>query len=336
LKSQIRLKELRGGELKILRALTKKPPDAGLKFGELLGETDLSSPVLSTYLKNLQKKNYILRHVDSRSYSITREGRDRINKEEELEKIEFSSISLKDNRAVDFPSPTVGLDSIKWPLPYSKREANVDGYLFIDGLPQEKVTAVAKKLVKSSMAGIHLFFEDLGSAVAEQQGFSDNLEIKTYLSEWNRQEWLKWQRARLDYHASILLIFRGDELAKGVDWDSLAEKAKADYQRMQESMANIALRLKNDSGYRRRWLEEVILDKICFLRIKHPHSEVELVNDLVEMIEKFHGAEFDDSVADEVRAVFEDFKKSGLFKIVPEYHIEVHEKLGNERRSIST
>jgi len=88
--------ELAPGENKILKALQQEELRS---FTELLGETGLSGPSLSEYLKSLQKKGFIKRDIDSRKYFITSNGREALEKlriiEILIEKEESSEVQIK-------------------------------------------------------------------------------------------------------------------------------------------------------------------------------------------------------------------------------------------------
>ncbi|KKN35087.1 hypothetical protein LCGC14_0787120 [marine sediment metagenome] len=63
-------KSLAPGEKKILITLTR----ANKTFTQLLKDARLPGSVLSQYLKNLQKKHYIKRDIDTHKYGLTKKG----------------------------------------------------------------------------------------------------------------------------------------------------------------------------------------------------------------------------------------------------------------------
>jgi len=67
---------LRPGEDKILTFLKDGQKRS---FTELQNGTGLSPPSLSQYLRDLQKRKHIARDIDSRAYSITKEGAAEVN-----------------------------------------------------------------------------------------------------------------------------------------------------------------------------------------------------------------------------------------------------------------
>ena len=77
------------GEVKILRALKGSMTEAKISksYTMLRGETKLSDPVLSGYLKRLRKKGLLDRDIDTRKYSLSLKGRRRLELFELVEKI---------------------------------------------------------------------------------------------------------------------------------------------------------------------------------------------------------------------------------------------------------
>jgi len=81
-------KSLAPGEMKILQVLKSEKKKMSLKsYKTLKKETELSDPVLSDYLKRLQKKMFIIRDVDTRKYSLTVRGKRRLEFFDLVEKL---------------------------------------------------------------------------------------------------------------------------------------------------------------------------------------------------------------------------------------------------------
>lgn len=317
-------KRLREGEIRILETLAKRPPNSGLTFMKLSDEADLSNPVLSEYLKNLQKKCYVYRDIDSRNYRINKEGRKQLAKVKNVENIEFSSVPFAKNVSVDFMSKSIPLDASSWQLPFTETVANVNGYLFVDKFSPNQVTSIAEKLELQDSAFIYQLFADLQTAVLEAIGINpnDNGFLRS-LSKPEYQKMVNRERAGLEYYAAIMLVFDGYELSKKINWEKLLVKASAAEQNEERWQAKFRDRIINDPGYRKNWLQKALLDSILFLQAKHARSEKELEEELVRMVVKNYGNVLGDSAETEVREAFDDFRSSRLCSIIPEYFVKV-------------
>ena len=77
------------GEVKILRALIGVGAEREIfkSYTTLREETSLSDPVLSSYLKRLRKRGLLNRDIDTRKYSLSVNGRRRLELFELTEKI---------------------------------------------------------------------------------------------------------------------------------------------------------------------------------------------------------------------------------------------------------
>jgi predicted transcriptional regulator len=131
--------KLRDGEEKILRALAKAPH--GLPFGGIVKEARLSKPVISDYLKRLQKEEYITKDVETRKYVITPKGRSELKKLEGIE-LQTSSTSFTTFSpcAVAIPMPNPTRLSVKsFPTPFADEKVVIDGYLSLDNQHRDKI-----------------------------------------------------------------------------------------------------------------------------------------------------------------------------------------------------
>jgi DNA-binding MarR family transcriptional regulator len=328
MRSKNQAKRLRGGELEILKALAKKPQHSGFPFKDLLEKAQLSKPVLSDYLKNLQKKGYVVRDIDSRNYDLTLEGRAQLNKVDSVEKIEFLSVPFTKNVTVDFPSPSAPFGVPSWPVAFTDREVTVAGYLYIDQFSQAEATSIVRKLEETkAFALIHDLFNNIGTAVAEKKGLNCSLDsLLRDSSEPQYQKLVKCDRARLDYYAAVLLIFDGTEISKKINWEKMLKRVHTEEAAVLEKKANFETSIKNDVAYRRSWLENIVLNQIPFLRLYHARSEGDLERELVRMVVKQVGSLLGESAESEVRVVFAELKKTGVCKIVPEYLVEVNKE----------
>lgn len=80
-------RSLAPGEMKILRVLESKRKSLK-SYKTLREETALSDPVLSDYLKRLQKRKFIKRDIDTRKYSLTVRGKRRLEFSDLVKKLD--------------------------------------------------------------------------------------------------------------------------------------------------------------------------------------------------------------------------------------------------------
>jgi hypothetical protein len=204
----------------------------------------------------------------------------------------------------------------------------VDGYFYVDQFSPTETTSIIEKMQETSpplFEWFNDFFNSVGTQVAEKKGLdskiiSSGLE-PPFMPRY--QDMVKLERASLDYYASILLVFNGEEIARKIDWDKEMEKAAADEEAAKESKKNFEQRLISDEVYRKSWLESVVLDRISFFQRLEANGELELEDKLVEKVvadtRYFIGA-----VAErEVKKTVDELKQSGVFKIVPKYKVEI-------------
>jgi hypothetical protein len=327
LKNTKKTKSLNGSETTILELLANKPADSGLLFEEILVKAKISRPVLSKGLKYLQKLQFIIKDPERRNYKIRNEGRDYLKQTDGFMKIQYSGVPFTKSAVITFPSQANVLPIESQKTAFSNREFRMDGYLYLDQFSPAETASIIEKMQKSNplFEWFNDFFRTLGDQIAEKKGFDRSI-IRSGLEPPFvplYQDMVKLERASLDYYASILLIFNGEEIAKKIDWKRELEKATANEEKTKEAKINFEQRLLSDEIYCKSWLKRIVLDRLIFFQAADDDSELELEKKLVKKVVEdtryFIGAKAEI----EVKKIVADLKQSGVFKIVPKYRVEI-------------
>jgi predicted transcriptional regulator len=250
---------LRDGEKRILKKLVKFPH--GLSFTQIKKELSLSSPVISDYLKPLQKEGYIIKNVDTRKYSITPKGQSELKKLEGIERVETSGTLFTSTSPGIYVVPNPTPLSVKsFGHPFTKERVVIDGYLSLDNQHKDMTESVLKQLEKTGgLDFIPDFFNKMGEALSKQDDNypSENLFKKPTKSFKTR---IKEEKAKLDFEASILLIFNGKEVADKIDWDEQIKNANEYEEREEKNKKQCVKELDGNKEHRKAWLKSKLLD----------------------------------------------------------------------------
>jgi len=316
---------LRDGEEKILRALAKAP--FGLPFGGIVKEARLSKPVISDYLKCLQKEEYITKDVETRKYVITSKGRSELKKIEGIE-LQTSSISFTTYGPCAVAIPMLNPASLlfkAFPNPFTKERVVIDGYLSLDNQNRGKIKSVLEKLRKKhAFSAIANFFNDLGEALSEKQG---GFHESTGIMEKPRplRDRIKEARDKLDFEASLLVVFNGKEVTGQIDWEDWLRKAGVREKREEAERKLLKEAIEKSKPHRKAWLENQI---ILYLNSRvSASSPAELESNLIGQIAGLKGMIPKETTLSELYESLETLKMKGALKIVAktEYSFEIDE-----------
>lgn len=321
--------KLRNGEEKILRALAKSPH--GFRFGEIAKDARLSNPVLSDYLKRLQKEEYVRKDVETRKYLITPKGRSELKKIEGIElQSSSASFSTFSPCAVAIPMPNPTRLSIKsFPNIFTDEKVVIEGYLSVDNRHRDKIESALEELRKRrALDWIPNFFKDLGEVlIKKQSGYHEQSEFmeKPRPIEGRINE----ERAKLDFEASLLVVFNGKEVAEKIEWSDWFKKAETREKHDEVERKLLKETIEKSKQHRRAWLENLIIQYLN--SYDSASSPVELESKLISQITSLESAIPNDTTMSELYEIMETLKKEGSLKFVTktEYSFEVdEEKLG--------
>jgi DNA-binding PadR family transcriptional regulator len=325
--------KLRDGEEKILRALAKSPhglPFGGkrARFGGIVKETRLSAPVISDYLKRLQKEGYVSKDVETRRYVITSKGRSELKKIEGIE-LQTSSASFTTFGpcAVAIPMPNSTRLSLKsFPTVFTDEKVVIDGYLSVDSQHRDKIESALKELKeKHVLDWIPNFFNDLGEVLSKKHG---GYHESTGFMEKPRplEDRINEGRAKLDFEASLLVVFNGKEVAGKIDWEDWLKKA--DTREKQDEVERKLLKetIEKSKQHRKAWLENLIIQYLSSR--DSASSPVELETNLIKKITSLNSAAIPRDAMGELHEIMEKLEKEGALKVVTktEYSFEVDEE----------
>jgi predicted transcriptional regulator len=318
--------KLRDGEEKILRALARAPH--GLSFGETVKEARLSKPVISDYLKHLQKEGYVTKDVDLRKYVITPKGRRELKKLEGIE-LQASSTSFTVFSpcavAIPMPNPTrLSFKSI--PTPFTDERVVIDGYLSVDDQHRDRLESALERLRKEhALHSIAYFFNCLGEALSKKNG---GYHESTGIMEKPRplKDRINEARDKLDLEASLLLVFNGKEVAGKINWEDWLKKA--DIRERQEEIERKLLKktIEKSKQHRKAWLENLIIQ---YLNSRDSASSpAELESNLIRQITSLGSMIPKDTTMGELYEIIEKLKNEGALKLVTktEYFFEIDEE----------
>jgi DNA-binding PadR family transcriptional regulator len=329
--------KLRDGEVKILRALARA--SHGLPFGGIKEEARLSNPVISDYLKRLQKEGYVSKNVETRRYVITPKGRSELKKLEGIE-LQTSSASFTTFSpcavAIPMPNPT-RLWIKSFPTPFTDEKVVIDGYLSVDNQHRDKIESALEELRKEhALDWIANFFNDLGEVLSKKHsGYHES----TGIMEKPRplKDRINEGRAKLDFEASLLVVFNGKEVAEKIEWQDWLKKA--DTREKQDEVERKLLKetIEESKQHRRAWLENLIIQYLSSpLRTRSPREEardsasspVELETNLIRQITSLRSMIPKDTTMGELYEIMETLKMEGALKLVTktEYFFEVDEE----------
>ena len=318
--------KLRDGEVKILRALARA--SHGLPFGGIKEEARLSVPVISDYLKRLQKEGYVSKDVETRRYVITLKGRSELKKLEGIE-LQTSSVSFTTfiPCAVAIPMPNSTRLLIKsFSNPFTDEKVVIDGYLSVNNQHRDKIESALEELRKEhALAWIPNFFNDLGEVLSKKHG---GYHESTGIMEKPRplKDRINEGRAKLDFEASLLVVFNGKEVAGKIDWEDWLKKA--DIREKQEEAERKLLKetIEKSKQHRKAWLENQI---ILYVNSRcSASSPAELESNLIGQIISLRSMIPKDTTLSELYEIMETLKKEGALKLVTktEYSFEVDEE----------
>jgi DNA-binding PadR family transcriptional regulator len=324
-------KKLRDGEVKILTALARIP--LGLPFGGIKEKTRLSNPVISDYLKRLQKEAYVTKDVETRRYVITPKGHSELKKLEGIELQNSSTYFTTSSPCpVTIPMPNPTRLSIKsFSTPFTDEKVVIDGYLSVDDKHRDKIESALEALRKEHaldwMAG---FFNDLGDILSKKQrGYHES----TGIIEKPRplKDRINEGRSKLDFEASLLLVFNGKEVAGKIDWEDWLKKA--DLREKQEEAERKLLKetIKKSKQHRKAWLENQI---ILYVNSRcSASSPAELESNLMGQIISLRNMIPKDTSLGELYDIVKTLKKEGALKLVTktDYCFEIDEEKINAR-----
>jgi predicted transcriptional regulator len=301
--SQSKRAPLRGGEEKILEAVSKKhfnllPGEAdGLKFGEITKEIRLSHPTTSDYLKSLQNIEYVEKNVNTRRYCITEKGIDALRKLEGSKNIRESGIPLI--------TPISPLES--YPVPFTGEIPTIHGYLSLDEKHKDKTDQVIKKL-EIELHCIPEIFNKIGRIFSKRK---ENSNLKDFVQE---------TKDGVDFDATFLFMFNGRQVANKINWSELMKQAEEQDKLNEASDKKLSKLLQENKEYRRATIKWFLRES---LRYSTPSFFSEVASSQKELESNFlrsinNGKSFipKNVTINEIQDIMEELKKDGILKVV--------------------
>lgn len=309
---------LRDGEEKIIRSLITTASLGGLTFTEIRNKTGLSNPVISDYLKTLQKNQYIARSIDTRKYVACQKARDEIKKLTASQQIRDSSdhssvpfIPLDDaarnGSSSIFLMPQFTSFQTKYSSsPFTKEKATIDWYLSIDDEHRGKIKDI-KKNIDTALLGV-TFFDQIGKVLSQGKGGN------------HARDFVKKSRAQMDFSASLLLVFNGKEIAEKIDWKQLLKNADIFEKQEGEKVKVLEKLVNQNKDFRQRLLETYVI------HLLYPTSFVSLVSvpnidrlqkDFLKRLLEYRYMIPKNISDQEIMETYQRLEKEGIIRIAP-------------------